>query len=272
MYPQILLCEYLGVASWGAERLLCWLVFCRANSFFLGHEGRFSSFPASLRWEKSLDGSSEDFVTPSKATDAAVKNVNVNQLEQSMESPSKTLRLMLIGSTEAVGQEVLRLALANTRVKIVIAPTRRPLPTHPKLENPVVDFSVLREDAPWWSVDAVICTLGTTIKVAGSQTAFAAIDRDLPLQVARLAQKAGATRFALNSSLGANLSGNFYLRTKAEAEQGIRDLGYQRFTIVRPSLIDAKRTEPRLAERVGLLVATLLSPLLTRPFIKLLVV
>jgi uncharacterized protein YbjT (DUF2867 family) len=191
---------------------------------------------------------------------------NVIQLELSMKSPSKTLRLMLVGSTGAVGQEVLRLALADARVIRIIAPTRRPLPPHPKLENPVVDFSAIPEDSPWWSVDAVVCTLGTTIKVAGSQAAFASIDRDLPLQVARLAQAAGATRFALNSSLGASLSGNFYLRTKAEAEQGIRDLRYQRFTIVRPSLIDAKRTEPRLAERAGLLVEALLRPLIPRHY------
>jgi uncharacterized protein YbjT (DUF2867 family) len=200
------------------------------------------------------------------AQGVAGQGANVNQQEPPMESPSKTLRLMLVGSTGAVGQEVLRLALADARISRIIAPTRRPLPTHPKLENPVVDFSALPDDAPWWSVDAVICTLGTTLKVAGSQHAFAAIDRDLPRQVARLAQKAGAARFALNSSLGARLSGNFYLRTKAEAEQGIRDLGYQRFTIVRPSLIDAKRTPPRLAERAGLLVETLLRPLIPRRY------
>jgi uncharacterized protein YbjT (DUF2867 family) len=64
----------------------------------------------------------------------------------------------------------------------------------------------------------VICTLGTTIKAAGSQAAFAAVDRDLPIQVAKLAKASGATRFALNSSLGANPVGNFYLRTLAEVQ------------------------------------------------------
>ena len=183
-----------------------------------------------------------------------------------MESSVKDLRLLIVGSTGAVGQEVLRLALADERIQRVIAPTRRPVPAHPKLENPVVDFSALTGDEPWWSVDAVVCTLGTTIKIAGSQSAFAAIDRDLPIKVARLAQGAGATRFALNSSLGANPSGNFYLRTKAEAEQGIRDLRYSSLTIVRPSLIDAHRTESRLGERAGLLVAALLRPLIPRRY------
>ena len=177
-----------------------------------------------------------------------------------------SLRLLLVGGTGAVGREVLRLALADSRIGRVVAPTRRPLPDHPKLENPIVDFSRLPADAPWWTVDGVICTLGTTIRAAGSRPAFAAIDRDLPIQVARLARAAGATRYALNSSLGAAPGGNFYLRTKAETEVGIRQLGYPCYTIVRPSLIDAERVESRPAERLGLLAARILRPLIPRRY------
>ncbi len=174
----------------------------------------------------------------------------------------RPLRLLLVGATGAVGQQVLAAALADPRVAQVIAPTRRPLPAHVKLHAPIVDFAHLHIDAPWWQVDAVICTLGTTIKVAGSQEAFAAVDRDLPIQVARLARQAGAMRFALNSSLGASLGGNFYLRTKAEAEAGIRAISYPNYTIVRPSLIDTEREELRSGERLGLLVARTFRPLI----------
>jgi hypothetical protein len=61
--------------------------------------------------------------------------------------------------------------------------------------------------------------------------AFAAVDRDLPIQVVKLAKASGVTRFALNSSHGANPVGNFYLLTKAEAEAGIRNINYPSFTI-----------------------------------------
>ena len=111
-----------------------------------------------------------------------------------------------------------------------------------------------------------MCTLGTTIKVAGSQAAFAAVDRDLPIAFARLARRAGATRYALNSSLGASARGSFYLRTKAEAEQGIIDLGFASTTIVRPSLIDTERNEARPGEQVGLLFARALRPLIPRRY------
>ncbi|MGD2141605.1 MAG: NAD(P)H-binding protein [Burkholderiales bacterium] len=174
--------------------------------------------------------------------------------------------LMLVGATGAVGACVLAAVLADPRFGKVVAPARRTLPPHEKLVNPVVDFAQLDEQAPWWRVDAVICTLGTTIKAAGSQDAFAAVDRELPIRIARLARQAGATRFALNSSLGASPRGNFYLRTKAEAENGIRAIGYPSYTIVRPSLIDTKREQPRPGEHAGIAVARILKPLIPRRY------
>lgn len=101
-------------------------------------------------------------------------------------------RVLLIGATGLVGQSVLRQALQHPQVEQVIAPTRRPLPAHARLLNPVVDFDALPSDADWWAVDAVICTLGTTIKKAGSQAAFRRVDHDLPLRVAQIALRHGA--------------------------------------------------------------------------------
>lgn len=183
---------------------------------------------------------------------------------------ARELSLLLVGATGAVGQAVLRQALAEKRVTRIVAPTRRPLEAgfagNPRLLNPVIDFARLPEEAPWWKVDAVVCTLGTTIKVAGSQAAFAAVDRDLPVSVARLVRQAGATRHGLNSSLGASARGSFYLRTKAEAEQGIIDLGFASTTIVRPSLIDTERQDARRGEQAGLLFARVLRPLIPRRY------
>jgi uncharacterized protein YbjT (DUF2867 family) len=180
------------------------------------------------------------------------------------------LSLLLVGATGAVGQAALRQALAEERITRIVAPTRRRLEAefvgNARLLNPVIDFARLPEEAAWWKVDAVVCTLGTTIKMAGSQAAFAAVDRDLPIAFARLARKGGATRYALNSSLGASTRGSFYLRTKAEAEQGIIDLGFASTTIVRPSLIDTERDEARTGEQVALFFAHVLRPLIPRRF------
>lgn len=183
-----------------------------------------------------------------------------------MTAAAQPVRLLLLGATGAVGREVLAQALADPRVGQVIAPTRRALAAHERLLNPVTDFAQLDASAPWWQADAVVCALGTTIKVAGSQPAFAAVDRDLVIDTARLARQAGATRMALNTALGTSPKGNFYLRTKAEAEQGVRALGYPSLTIVRPSLIVAERETVRPGEVAGLWVSRALGPLIPRRY------
>ena len=172
-------------------------------------------------------------------------------------------RLMLVGATGLVGQSVLRQALAHPQVEQVIAPTRRPLPPHAKLLNPVVDFEALPLDADWWAVDAVICTLGTTIKKAGSQAAFRRVDHDHPLRVAQIALKHGASAYALNSALGADATSRvFYSRTKGELERDLQTLGYPSLTFVRPGLIGGERQEARPSEQIGVAVSQWLRPLL----------
>jgi uncharacterized protein YbjT (DUF2867 family) len=172
------------------------------------------------------------------------------------------LTLLLLGATGAVGQAALAQALDDPRIGLVVAPTRRPLPPHPKLRNPLTNFQPTPLDADWLRCDAVVCALGSTIRQAGSQAAFAAVDRDLPIAIGAAARQAGARSFALNSSLGASPKGNFYLRTKAEAEAGLAAQGWPSLTCVRPSLIDAHRQPPRPAERLGLWAMRALGPLL----------
>jgi uncharacterized protein YbjT (DUF2867 family) len=176
-------------------------------------------------------------------------------------------RLLLVGATGLVGQSVLELALADRRVERLVAPTRRALSAHPKLLNPVVDFAKLPEDAPWWTVDAVVCALGTTIKVAGSQAAFYRVDHDLPLQVARLALQHGAQAFALNSALGASADSRvFYSRTKGELERDLQALDFSSLTLARPGLIGGERQQSRPAEQLAIAVTRGLAPLLPRRY------
>jgi uncharacterized protein YbjT (DUF2867 family) len=175
--------------------------------------------------------------------------------------------LLLVGATGLVGQSVLTQALADSRVARVVAPTRRPLPSQPKLENPLVDFNALPAEAPWWAVDGVICTLGTTIKKAGSQPAFRLVDHDYPLAVATLARRRGTAVFALVSSVGADAaSRTFYLRTKGETERDLRALNFPSLTILRPSFIGGVRAERRPAEAFALRVFGVVSWLIPRRY------
>jgi uncharacterized protein YbjT (DUF2867 family) len=176
-------------------------------------------------------------------------------------------RLMLVGATGLVGGHVLQQALADPAVAQVVAPTRKPLTPQPKLINPVVDFERWPEDAEWWAVDAVVCTLGTTIRVAGSQAAFYKVDHDHPLEVAYLARRHGARAFALNSALGADAGSRvFYSRTKGETERDLQAVGYPSLTLVRPGLIGGRRQESRPLEQLAVTMSKLVQPLLPKRY------
>lgn len=178
--------------------------------------------------------------------------------------------LLLVGATGLVGQSLLHQALDHNDVARVVAVTRRPLGahlSHPKLHNAVVDFDNLPVAAPWWKVDAVICTLGTTMALAGSKAAFKKVDCAYPLAFACLAARWGADAFVLNSALGANPESRlFYSRTKGEVEQCLTALGLKSLTLVRPGLIGGVRSHHRRAEAVALKWAGVLAPLLPRRY------
>ncbi|AJX35743.1 NAD(P)H-binding protein [Burkholderia oklahomensis] len=175
------------------------------------------------------------------------------------------MKLLLVGSTGLVGRHVLDLALADPRVDRVVALARRALPAHPKLQAPRIDFDHLPEDAAWWQADAVICTLGTTMRAAGSQAAFRRVDHDYPLAVARIARQHGTPTYVLNSAVGADASSRFfYNRVKGELERDLAGLGFASLTAVRPGLIGGRRDEFRVGERAAVCALTLFGPLLPR--------
>lgn len=102
------------------------------------------------------------------------------------------------------------------------------------------------------NVDTAFCCLGTTMNKAGSKEAFLKVDLDMVVEFAKKAKESGITRFAVVSSIGANpKSGNFYLRTKGQAEEELKKIGFERLVIVRPSLLLGKRNDKRLGEDIG---------------------
>jgi len=174
--------------------------------------------------------------------------------------------VLILGATGLVGGEALRRALREPRVEWVIAPTRRALPSDPKLRNPVAtELDALLPEAAGWAVDAIICAIGTTMARAGSKEAFRHIDYELPLAFAKLAFQAGANTFVLTSSKGASATSPFfYTRTKGELERDLEGIGFRSLLIVRPGIIGGRRAVSRPAERFALRLTALLSPLLPR--------
>ena len=176
-----------------------------------------------------------------------------------------TKTVALAGATGLVGRAILEGLLADASVGVVHALGRRALNlSHPKLTAHVVDFAAL---SPLPPVDEVYLALGTTIKAAGSQEAFRAVDFDANLSVARVALAAGARRCGLVSAMGADAKSRiFYNRVKGETEDALTRFAFEGLVVARPSLLvgdrDALGQPSRPAERVATFVSRLLGPLI----------
>lgn len=173
--------------------------------------------------------------------------------------------ILVAGATGLVGSLVVAQTLADARVERVVALTRRPIVAGGKLVNVVAELGDLPADAPWWAVDGVVCALGTTRARTPAPSEYRAIDHDAPLAIARCARAAGATRFALVSSLGADPRSRFgYTRLKGELETALAAVGYPSITVLRPSMPVGERAEARAGERMFLALFRLAGPLLPR--------
>jgi len=159
--------------------------------------------------------------------------------------------VLLAGATGLTGEHLLDRLLNEPTITRVLAPSRRPLAKHPHLENPVGDPAVFLPQLNG-RVDIAYCCLGTTIKQAGSEEAFRAVDLDMVVAFAKRAREMGARHLIVISALGADRrSSIFYNRVKGEMEYALRAQDWPQLTICRPSLLIGERTEPRLGEKVA---------------------
>jgi uncharacterized protein YbjT (DUF2867 family) len=148
--------------------------------------------------------------------------------------------VLLAGATGLIGGELIQLLLAHKPPPELHALVRRrPEVADARAHWLTVDFSRLPA-LP--AANEAWCCLGTTIKQAGSQAAFRAVDFDAVVAFAKVARQAGATRFGVVSALGASVrSATFYNRVKGEMEATIGALGFDSVVIARPSLLAGDR-------------------------------
>jgi len=167
-------------------------------------------------------------------------------------------RILLAGATGLTGEHLLDRLLNEPTVKRVLAPTRKPLAAHQRLDNPVGELLALLPTLSG-EIDTAFCCLGSTLKQAGTQEAFRAIDHDLVLAFARRAKEMGARHLLVISSLGANPDSSiFYLKVKGEMEAALQQQDWPQLTIARPSQLIGPRLEPRLSERIAAPLSQLL--------------
>lgn len=183
---------------------------------------------------------------------------------------------LVLGATGLVGKALTRQLLMDPRYQEVSCLVRRPLSANlfsdpfNKLKPLVIDFEQLQDYQGYFGVDHVYCCLGTTLKQAGSRSAFRRVDFEYVHVAAQLARGQRAKGFVWISSVGADAkSSNFYLRVKGELENAIMRMPQlPHAAAVRPSLLLGHRHHARPLEQLGQQFAPYFNPLLRGPLAK----
>lgn len=177
---------------------------------------------------------------------------------------------LVLGATGLVGKTLVEQLCTDHRYQTVTCLLRKPLSKDffttnvAKVQPIVVDFENLQDYQGYFGCDHIYLCLGTTIKKAGSKSAFRKVDFEYVHIAAQLAKSQRAGSFVWISSVGANAkSTNFYLRVKGELENAILNMsGLHNASAVRPSLLLGEREEMRPAEKLGSILSPFLSVLL----------
>ena len=122
-----------------------------------------------------------------------------------------------------------------------------------KVIEHIIDFGNFDELQITNKIDDFFCTIGTTIKTAGSPEAFRKVDLEYVVNASNWSRKNNVNQFITISSMGANAqSGNLYLKTKGEMENHLESCKFPKLTIVRPPLLyGEKRPDFRIGEVLG---------------------
>jgi uncharacterized protein YbjT (DUF2867 family) len=177
---------------------------------------------------------------------------------------------LIFGSTGLVGSELVKKLTESAEYSRVYLVNRREsgvigekiveiiFDYEQLVSNPEVLISKINEP-----IQVVFCTLGTTIKKAGSQHAFFRVDHDYVLATAQIAEKIGALTYIAVSAVGADpASSIFYSRVKGQTEKNIASLAFSAKAAVhflRPSLLLGKRKEFRMGERAAIILSPVLN-------------
>lgn len=177
------------------------------------------------------------------------------------------MKIILIGSTGLVGSHVLKQLIADPAINEVVTPLRSGESIHKKHKVVVYNFDKNENFPEFKNADAIICTLGTTMKKAKSKAAFLKVDFEYPLNFAKQGKSNGVKHYILNTAFGANSKSRFfYNQVKGQIEEAIEVLNFEKFTIVRPGLIGGHRNEFRLAEALSLKIMTALDWMIPKAF------
>lgn len=182
----------------------------------------------------------------------------------------------IIGATGLIGQQLLQKLIDSGVYNKIFVFGRRAATFTASLTTEVILVSCQLTQLPTMTqaekIDHAFCCLGTTIKQAGSQPAFAAVDKTAVIDFIQLCQ---ASTNLVVTALGADAqSSTFYNRIKGETELALTSILATReqdkdtitkLILFQPSLLLGERSKHRPLESFGQSIFNIISPLFVGP-------
>jgi hypothetical protein len=181
----------------------------------------------------------------------------------------------LAGTSGLIGKQLLHQLIQDPSYDCIISVGRRKLALkNEKLIQISVDFNSLqkvdlldklREDDLGGDNFSLIqtiqqqkaemhgfCTLGTTIKAAGSKKKFYEVDHDYVINFAKWIKNIGVQKFLYVSAMGSDEQSRvYYNKVKGEVESDLKSIGFPYLGLFQPSLLLGQRSEFRFGEEVA---------------------
>ena len=177
---------------------------------------------------------------------------------------------LLFGASGLVGGHVLNQLINNnnySKIKLFVRSTIQI--NDSKVEIIQTDFNNMEKHKEEMKGDHCYFCIGTTKQNSPDKDEYRRVELDLPKQIAQITKSNSVNSFVFVSSgyADSNSSGD-YLKFKGLVEEELKRLNFSNLGILRPSFLMGKRKEKRLGEKIGILIFSLLSPLLFGPFKK----
>jgi len=177
---------------------------------------------------------------------------------------------LLFGSSGLIGGHLLNNLIKNNEYnKIKLFVRSEPQINDSKIEIIKTDFINLKNHAEDIKGDDCYFCIGTTKKNSPDKNDYKRIERDIPIQIAKIAKINSVNSFLYVSSGFADpKNSGDYLKYKGEVEEELKKLNFSKIGIMRPSFLIGNRKEKRVGEKMGILLFKLLSPLFLGPLKK----
>ena len=177
---------------------------------------------------------------------------------------------LLFGSSGLIGGHLLNKLIQNNGYnKIKIFVRTEPEIKDSKIEIIKADFNNLKNHIEDIKGDDCFFCIGTTKQNSPDKNEYKRIERDMPVEIARIAKANSVNSFVYVSSGFADpKNSGSYLRYKGEVEEELKKLNFTKLGIVRPSFLLGNRKEKRFGEKIGIFLFKLLSPLFLGPLKK----